>query len=178
VEIYEDEYAGQDILSGEVELNPVADGDRAHGRASKIVGYAAYLEFINGFRKTIYWDMDKIKNHAQKFSKSWDQKNGRFFKGSAWDTNFEAMCRKTVLKNALSSWGILSTQMQTAIVSDEGVKNNIDSDEIYYPDNPQLSYEDAETEESDQVSDPAPEEQEATNPATQPPDEDVDALFS
>lgn len=140
VEIYADEYEGEDILTGEIQIHPVADGDRAHGRTTNIVGYAAYLEFINGFRKTVFWSMEKILNHAKKFSKSWDPKGNRFYKGSAWDSHFEAMCRKTVLKNALSSWGILSTQMQTAIVADQGVKKDLDSEEIEYPDNPREGF--------------------------------------
>ena len=144
VEIYADEYETEDILAGVINIHPVASGDRAHGRTSAITGYAAYLELINGFRKTVYWTMDHIRQHAAKFSKSWDPKTGRFFKGSAWDSNFEAMCRKTVLKNALSSWGILSTQMQVAITSDQGVKLSIDSDTIEYPDNPQGSFDDGE----------------------------------
>jgi recombination protein RecT len=131
-EIYEDEYQGEDIITGEVQIQPVGDGDRAHGRTSQIVGYVAYMEFINGFRKTVYWTMDKILQHAQKFSKSYDKKTGSFYKGSAWDSHFEAMCRKTVLKNALSSWGILSTQMQDALVSDEAYKHDMSS-EVEYP---------------------------------------------
>ena len=50
-EIYADEFSGEDILSGEVILEAKGDGDRAHGRTNNIVGYVAYLEFINGFRK-------------------------------------------------------------------------------------------------------------------------------
>ena len=61
-----------------------------------------------------------------RFSKSYDSKTGNFRKGSAWADHFEAMCRKTVLKNALSSWGILSIQMQTAIVSDQGVMKDFE----------------------------------------------------
>lgn len=131
-EIYEDEYQGEDIITGEVLIQPVGDGDRAHGRTSQVVGYVAYMEFINGFRKTVYWTMEKILQHAKKFSKSYDKKTGNFYKGSAWDSHFEAMCRKTVLKNALSSWGILSTQMQDALVADEAYKHDMSS-EVEYP---------------------------------------------
>ena len=137
-EIYEDEFRSEDIITGEVFIEPVADGDRTHGRTSKIIGYVAYLEFVNGFRKMVYWRMDKILNHAKKFSKSFDKKRDGFYKGSAWDTNFEAMCRKTVLKNALSSWGILSTQMQEAVVVDGGIKPDMDSDLEYAEDQPDI----------------------------------------
>ena len=137
-EIYEDEFRSEDIITGEVFIEPVADGDRTHGRTSKIIGYVAYLEFVNGFRKMVYWRMDKILNHAKKFSKSFDSRSDKFYKGSAWDTNFEAMCRKTVLKNALSSWGILSTQMQEAVVVDGGIKPDMDADLEYAEDQPDI----------------------------------------
>lgn len=118
-EVYEDEFDSVDIISGELRMHAVEDGQRSRGETGMIVGYVAYLKLVSGFEKTVYWSLDKIIQHAQKFSQSYDQKTGRFRKGSAWDTNFEAMCKKTVLKNALSSWGILSTQMQKAIVSDD-----------------------------------------------------------
>ena len=137
-EIYEDEFRSEDIISGEVFIEPVADGDRAHGRTSKVIGYVAYLEFVNGFRKMVYWRMDKILNHAKKFSKSFDSRSDKFYKGSTWDTNFEAMCRKTVLKNALSSWGILSTQMQEAVVVDGGIKPDMDAELEYAEDQPDI----------------------------------------
>jgi recombination protein RecT len=118
VEIYRDEYLGQSILTGELRYKEVVDGDRDHGRTTEITGYVAYLELINGFQKTVYWNMEKILNHAKKFSKSWNKQKNMFIKGSAWDSHFEAMCEKTVLKNTLSKWGILSTQMQKALSED------------------------------------------------------------
>lgn len=137
-EIYADEFESVDIITGEAIIHPVANGYRARGEDDKIVGYVAYIELLSGFRKTVYWSNDKIMNHARRFSKSWDAKNGQFFRGSSWDTNLEAMSRKTVLKNTLSSWGILSVDMQRAIISDQGVISDVDDiDKIEYVDNPE-----------------------------------------
>jgi len=127
-EIYKDEFKGVDIISGETFIDPVADGDRAHGRDSNICGYVAFFELINGFRKTCYWSIEEIRNHGKKFSKSFDK--------GPWSTNFPAMASKTVLKNTLSKWGVLSTQMQIAVSVDQGVKRDMDS-EIEYIDNPE-----------------------------------------
>jgi len=136
-EVYADEFEGEDIITGEVIMHPVANGYRFKGEYDKVVGYVAYLELISGFRKTVYWSIEKILNHAKKFSKSFDTRTGQFRKGSAWDTNFEAMCRKTVLKNTLSSWGILSVEMQRAVVADQGVIDDVDNlDDVDYVDNP------------------------------------------
>lgn len=132
-EVYRDELVSEDIITGEVHIDPVANGDRANGRYENIAGYVAFFEFTNGFRKMVYWSMEKIMAHAKKFSKSWDQKASRFYPGSAWADHFEAMCRKTVLKSALSSWGILSTQMASAVESDGGYKTDIDAN-LEYPD--------------------------------------------
>ena len=175
-EIYADEFSGEDILSGEVILEAKGDGDRAHGRTNNIVGYVAYLEFINGFRKTVYWSMEKILNHAKKFSKSWDQKTNRFYKGSAWDSHYEAMCKKTVLKNSLSSWGILSTQMQQALVSDQGVFKELGSDDIEYPDNPNLTYNEEEPTTHQNTNEEEGEEYDDDQHFEAP--QDVDALFA
>ncbi len=130
-EVYEDEFESVDIISGDLKMHPVSDGQRSRGETGMIVGYVAYIRLSSGFEKTIYWPLEKIIQHAARFSKSYDTKTGGFRKGSAWADNFEAMCRKTVLKNALSSWGILSIQMQKAIVSDYSVS---DFDTTDYPD--------------------------------------------
>lgn len=158
-EIYQDEYQGYDIVTGEADIHPVADGQRAHGETDRIAGYIAYIELTSGFRKTVFWDMDKILNHARKFSKSYDQKTGRFYKGSAWDSHFEAMCRKTVLKNALSSWGVLSVEMQKAVVSDQAAFKDLDAtDEPLYLDDATDSLAPGEIpyEGNDQAEEPAP----------------------
>ena len=134
IEVYEDEFDDIDIISGELHMHPVSGGQRSKGESGMIVVYVAYIKLVSGFEKTVYWPLEKIMQHAAKFSKSWDSKTGRFRKGSAWADNFEAMCRKTVLKNALSSWGILSVQMQKAIVSDQGIIASVDNPQIEYPD--------------------------------------------
>jgi len=56
------------------------------------------------------------------------------------------MCRKTVLKNALSSWGILSTQMQEAVVVDGGIKSDMDADLEYAEDQDIIQEPEIETE--------------------------------
>jgi recombination protein RecT len=151
-EIYADEFDSIDIVTGEAIIHPVADGYRARGEDDKIVGYVAYIELLSGFRKTVYWSLDKIVQHAQRFSKSFDSKTGQFYKGSSWAENFEAMCRKTVLKNTLSNWGILSVDMQRAVIADQGVIADAnDLDQIEYVDNP----------ESDKAAEPEQEEQES-----------------
>jgi recombination protein RecT len=168
IEVYEDEFEDIDIISGELHMHPVSGGQRSRGESGMIVGYVAYLKLVSGFEKTVYWPLEKILQHAAKFSKSWDSKTGRFRKGSAWADNFEAMCRKTVLKNALSTWGILSVQMQKAIVSDQGIMASVDNPaQIEYPDGQENSELDGPAEQQPVEDQQAPETVEPEVPQQQ-----------
>lgn len=73
------------------------------------IGYAAYFELLNGFRKTVYWTKEQVEKHRKKFSKS----------DFGWKNDWSAMASKTVLKSLLSKWGILSIEMQKALVEDQ-----------------------------------------------------------
>lgn len=76
----------------------------------EVVGYFASFSLLNGFRKLTYWTKEEVTAHGKKFSKT-------FSKGP-WQTDFDAMARKTVLKHILSIYGPLSVEMQTAIKDD------------------------------------------------------------
>jgi recombination protein RecT len=109
------------------------------------IGYYAYFELLNGFKKGMYWTKKQMIKHASEYS---------FFKAhihekmmnnetvqdawrysSEWYNNFDMMAEKTVLKRLLSKWGILSTEMQSAIKQDQALigENGVVLD---YPDNP------------------------------------------
>ena len=92
-----------------VEWNPLTEElkiDFSQKKSDAVIGYAGYFELLNGFRKAVYWGKEDITAHRKKFSKSKS--------GGVWDTNFDAMAKKTVVRNLLSKWGILSIAMQTA----------------------------------------------------------------
>lgn len=128
VEIYADEIdeESENILTGEVTLFPKSGGMRSEGNPQNIVGYAAYFRLLSGFEKTVYWSVEKIINHAIRYSKSYDSRTGNFRPGSAWADHFEAMARKTVLKNALGNWGVMSVAIQKAVVMDQMITNGFD----------------------------------------------------
>lgn len=83
-----------------------------------VTHYVGYFELINGFKKTVLWSRDGIISHAKKFSKSYS------YSSSAWQDaeKFDAMALKTVIRNMLSKWGILSIEMQQAFVDDVDAK--------------------------------------------------------
>ncbi len=99
------------------------------------VGYFFGYEMVNGFRKTAYWTKERVKDHAKRYSQGYRSKNK-----SPWDTDFDMMALKTVVKNTLSKWGILSVELQQALVSDQAVQA---SDDRAYVDNGEVT---AETE--------------------------------
>lgn len=129
VEIREGELIKWNPLSEEVDI------DFNQRKSDKVIGYAGYFKLLNGFEKTVYWSKEEIEMHAKKFSKTYNFKNG------VWQTDFDSMAKKTVLRNLLSKWGILSIEMQKACSAD----NNSIKDTILKEDNIEVDY---ETEES------------------------------
>lgn len=105
-EVYEGEFKSSDKLTGEIDISGEATSD-------KIVGYFAYIETTNGFKKAMYWSKEKVTSHAKRYSKSYNSSS------SAWATNFDEMATKTVLRNLLSHYGYMSVEMATAFEAEE-----------------------------------------------------------
>ena len=132
------------LNSGPVREGQIAEIDFVTGEivrgekiSDEIVGYIAYMELINGFRKTLYMTVEEMQKHALKYSQSYayDVRSGR--KSSVWSTNFDSMAKKTVLKKLLSTFGIISIDQQssalaTALQSDQAV---VTEDGFRYVDN-------------------------------------------
>lgn len=127
-EVYEDEYEGKDLLTGEVRFHEVKGGYRDNGNVDKIVGYFAYIETNTGFKKTEYWSTEDVINHGKRYSKS--------FSSGPWKDNFSAMARKTVLKSLLNHYGPMSVDsaLAQAITKDQMVNDGKGNDT--YEDNP------------------------------------------
>lgn len=135
--VYEDEYEGEDLLTGEVRLKTVRGGQRDRGEFDKIVGFFAYFRTTTGFTKTVYWTKERVFAHALRYSKSKKENpDGSFTLTGAWQTNFDGMARKTVLKSAITNYGPMSvdTQLAQAIIKDQLVTD--DNGESSYLDNP------------------------------------------
>lgn len=106
--IYEGEVWEVNRLTGQVKLT-------GQKKSSNVVGYCAYFQLFSGYEKYLPMSVEEIMEHAKKYSRSFDRKAGQFYKDSAWDTHFEKMCEKTVLRMLLLNWGPMSAEMQTAI---------------------------------------------------------------
>lgn len=80
-------------------------------------GYYAMFELTNGFIKTMYWSRAKMEAHAIRYSKGYAAKKGYTF----WEKDFDGMAFKTMLRQLLSKWGVMSIEMTDAFDSDMAV---------------------------------------------------------
>lgn len=96
--------------------------DKSQKKSDKVIGYMAKFELLNGFTKVAYWDVEKVKKHASKFSQAY-----RVGYNSPWKSDFDAMAMKTVLKSILK-FAPKSIEMQNAVTFDQAVINTNTSD--------------------------------------------------
>lgn len=123
--IKEGELINYDPLNEELEVNLMKD-ELARENA-KTIGYYAMFELVNGFKKTMYWSKEKMEAHALKYSQGYKVKKGYTF----WEKDFDAMATKTMLRQLISKWGIMSIEFQTAFESDMTFKDKQDGESFY-----------------------------------------------
>jgi len=124
IEIKEGELISWNPLEEELKANIIEDDEK---RAKlKTIGYYAFYENINGFRKCLYWSREKMENHANTYSQGYKAKKGYTF----WEKNFDEMAKKTMLRQLISKYGVMSIDMQNAYESDMAVINE-DGSKVY-----------------------------------------------
>jgi len=127
VSIKKGELISYDQLNEEIKVNLIED--EVLREQTETVGYYAMFELLNGFRKSMYWTKEKMESHALTYSKAYRAKTGYTF----WEKSFDDMAYKTMLRQLLSRWGVLSIEMQKALEADMSV---IEEDGSYkYVDN-------------------------------------------
>lgn len=113
--IKEGELVKFDALNEDIEVNLIEDEEKRENTPT--VGYYAMFEYVNGFRKAIYWSRAKMERHALRYSKGYQAKKGYTF----WEKDFDAMAYKTMLRQLISKWGIMSIDMISAVEKDMSV---------------------------------------------------------
>lgn len=127
-------------FSEEIEIEPIQDVDARE--KEQTIGYYAMFEYLNGFKKILYWSKAQMIAHADRYSPAFsagatggkypkvsfaDYEAGRYDKNdewlysSFWYKNFDGMAKKTMLRQLISKWGIMSTDMVQAMESDNGI---------------------------------------------------------
>lgn len=149
LEIHEGEYKGRDKYTGKQLFEFIEDDDERE--SLPVIGYMAYFELVNGFRKSVYWTKSKMERHADQYSQAFSieayrkLQNGEIPSSelwkysSYWYSNFSGMAEKTLIKHLLSKWGILSTELvqamdaDMAVINDDGSKNYVETEDNIIP---------------------------------------------
>lgn len=114
-----------DRMTGEIVYNWIQDYPERAKR--KVIGYVAYFELTNGFRKNMFMSIEELNAHAKRFSQTFKKGFG------LWKDDFDSMASKTVLKLLLSKYAPMSTEMATAINYDQAVAITDDGMELLPP---------------------------------------------
>lgn len=132
-----------DPLNEEIKINLMVDkwDEREEART---IGYYAMFELTNGFKKAIYWSKKQMMAHADKYSPAFSVKEttvktqygnkkkvsfedfeagnypdqDAWMYSSFWYKNFDGMAYKTMLRQLISKWGIMSIELQSAFEND------------------------------------------------------------
>lgn len=123
VAIKEGELKTFNPITGEIGIEAISDP--MEREKAKTVGYYAYFELLNGFRKAMYWPREKMEAHAMAFSKGYAAHKGYTF----WEKDFDNMALKTMYKQLISKYGIMSIEMQTAYANDMTIQTSTDPEE-------------------------------------------------
>lgn len=160
-----------DPLNEDIQVQLMIDDWDAREQAETI-GYYAMFELTNGFRKALYWSKKQMMAHADKYSPAfskestvvknkygektkvsfadyeagnYDPKDSWMY-SSFWYKDFDGMAYKTMLRQLISKWGIMSIELQNAFESDmtfneDGIKEYVENDdsviEAEYQEQPQ-----------------------------------------
>lgn len=147
--IKEGELIHYDPLNEDIEVNLIQN--ELEREKAKTIGYYAMFEHTNGYRKAMYWSKEKMEAHALKYSKGYQAKKGYTF----WEKDFDGMAYKTMLRQLISKWGIMSIDdmdMQSALENDmaviheNGDKEYVDNQEIIIDQTEEINTESTEVE--------------------------------
>lgn len=138
-----------DPLEEEIEVNLVENDTERE--ALPTIGYYAMFEYQNGFKKAMYWSREKMMAHADRYSMAFSAKAFEKLQAgeipekdlwkysSFWYKDFDGMAYKTMLRQLISKWGIMSIDLQKAMDGDMGTINedgSVDYVDNYHEESP------------------------------------------
>lgn len=163
-----------DIKRGElVSFNPLLEeitvnliDDELERENAETTGYYAMFEYLNGFRKEMYWSKERMLAHADKYSMAFDKSiflrlqagekvQDAWKYSSFWYKDFDGMAFKTMLRQLISKWGIMSTELTEAFTKDQAVISS--TGEV-------IDYIDSTSNDDPQLEEPEPEKEPAAMP--------------
>lgn len=144
--VREGEYQGRDRLTGKHKFEFIEDDEVRE--ELPVIGYLAYFELLNGFKKQIYWTRVKMEKHADQYSQAFSLEAYRLLQegkipkkdlwkySSFWYKSFDEMAEKTMIRQLISKWGIMSIEMvdaydrDMAVIGEDGAPRYIDNEEV------------------------------------------------
>ena len=133
VAIKEGELVSYDPLTEEIKINLITDDEIRE--KTPTAGYYAMFEYLNGFTKSIYWSKKKMLAHADKYSPAFSAENMMKLEAgkvadkdmwkysSFWYKDFDGMAQKTLIRQLISKWGVMSIEMIRAFEADDAMIN-------------------------------------------------------
>ena len=147
-----------DPLNEEIKINLMVD-QWDEREAAETIGYYAMFELC----KAIYWSKKQMLSHADKYSQAFSKDGGivktkygnkqkvsfadfeagnyppedAWMYSSFWYKDFDGMAYKTMLRQLISKWGIMSIEMRNAFDSDMTFSNE-DGSKKYVESEPEI----------------------------------------
>lgn len=127
--IKEGELKSYNPLTEDLKIEIIEDDELREKTPTK--GYFAFFRLTNGFEKSLYWSKEKMLHHADRFSPAFKAsvykaiqegkiKEADMWKYSSfWYKDFDGMAYKTMIRQLLSKWGLVSIDLQMAFENDE-----------------------------------------------------------
>lgn len=144
--VREGEHLGRDRLTGKHKFEFIEDD--AIREELPVTGYLAYFELLNGFKKQIYWTRSRMEKHADQYSQAFNMKDYQLLQegkipkkdlwkySSFWYKSFDEMAEKTMIRQLISKWGIMSIEMTNAyerdmaVINEDGSPRYIDNETV------------------------------------------------
>lgn len=131
-EIKDGELIRWDPLTEDFEASFIEDEEKRD--KTDTIGYYAMFEYVDGFRKTLYWSKDKMLVYADKYSPAFSKDayvklinneipaNEMWKYSSFWYKSFDDMAKKTMIRQLISKWGGMAVEpLRVALEHDNNV---------------------------------------------------------
>ena len=119
-------------LEEEIEVRLIEDEEERE--QAETIGYYAMFEYTNGFKKAMYWSKKKMEAHAIKYSPGYKRDKEKGTAWTFWSKDFDGMAYKTMLRQLISKWGVMSIDMMSAmdadmtVINDDGTKTYVENE--------------------------------------------------
>lgn len=132
--IKEGELVRFDPLNEEIEVKLIEDEELREQTTT--IGYYAMFEYVSGFRKAMYWSKTKMMAHAKKYSPGYKKDLEKGTQWTFWAKDFDGMAYKTMLRQLISKWGIMSIDLiqaidaDMAVIHEDGTKEYVETENV------------------------------------------------